>query len=74
MANCVVCKRKLVNDEISVTKKLLGMGESSFYCRACLADKFHVDVATIDRKIAQYRALGCWLFAENGDENTEETS
>ena len=68
MANCTVCGSRLTNDEIAVSRKLLGVGVTDFYCRACLADKFRVGVETIDEKIRRYRALGCWLFAGDGDE------
>jgi hypothetical protein len=68
MANCADCRRRLTNDEVAVTRKLLGLGETSFYCKTCLAGKFRVDEATIDGMIRRYRELGCWLFAGNGDE------
>ncbi len=74
MADCRVCRAKLSNDEIAVTRKLVGMSEQEFYCKKCLADRFRVDVGTIEMKIRQFRANGCWLFAteeENPDERNK---
>ncbi|MBP5255563.1 MAG: hypothetical protein IJU75_02305 [Clostridia bacterium] len=74
MADCKVCRAKLSNDEIAVTRKLVGMCEQEYYCKKCLADKFRVDVGTIDEKIRQFRRNGCWLFPpeeERSDERTE---
>ena len=72
MADCRVCGRKLTNDEIAVTRKLVGMCETSFFCRGCLAERFGVGVETIDMKIKQFRRNGCWLFADDGAEGDRE--
>ncbi|MBR5768159.1 MAG: hypothetical protein IKX86_05770 [Clostridia bacterium] len=67
MADCRVCRKKLSNDEIAVTRKLVGMCETEFYCKKCLAEKFRVSVETIDSKISQFRKNGCWLFADENE-------
>ena len=37
MADCRQCGRKLTGDEIAVTRKLIGLCETGFYCKTCSA-------------------------------------
>lgn len=60
--NCKECGRKLVNDEISVNRKMINRNATSFLCKSCIADYFGVDEAKIDKKIEQFKAYGCRLF------------
>jgi len=51
-------------DEIGITKKLINRGATAFYCKLCLANEFHCEVALIDDKITQFREMGCTLFVK----------
>ena len=64
MADCRQCGRKLTGDEIAVTRKLIGLCETGFYCKTCLAAYFHCGEDIIDLKIRQFREAGCYLFPE----------
>ena len=70
MADCRACGRKLTGDEIAVTRKLIGLCETSFYCKSCLAAYFHCGEDVIDWKIRQFREAGCYLFPDLPEENT----
>ena len=62
MAECKNCRRTLTSDEIGLTKKLINRGATEFYCIDCLADTFDCDTALLNKKIEQFRAMGCTLF------------
>lgn len=62
MAECKNCRRALTNDEIGLTKKLINRGATDFYCIDCLSDMFNCDTALLNKKIEQFRAMGCTLF------------
>ena len=70
MAQCMKCKRELVNDEIGLHKKLINRGATRFMCLSCLAQFFHCDEALLRQKIEQFRENGCVLFAQ-GSANQE---
>ena len=62
MQQCEYCAQKLSTNEIGISLRLLGKDGHKLLCRSCLAKEFHVDVEIIDKKIQQYRELGCPLF------------
>ncbi|PKM62605.1 MAG: hypothetical protein CVU97_04425 [Firmicutes bacterium HGW-Firmicutes-21] len=61
--SCIKCGDILVNDDIGATKKLINRGSTEFLCIPCLAKHFNVTEELIRRKIEEYRAYGCSLFA-----------
>lgn len=63
MSECKNCKRKLTGDEIGLTKKLINRGATEFYCIDCLAEMFKCDKELLEKKIEQFRKMGCALFA-----------
>ncbi len=67
MSNCASCGRKLTNDEIGITKKLINRGTDTFYCVTCLSKMFKVDESLIYDKIEHFRRQGCILFADDHD-------
>ena len=71
MAVCRKCSRRLTGDEIAVTRKLIGLCETSYYCKTCLAAYFHCGEEIIDLKIRQFREAGCYLFPDLPTKNTE---
>ncbi len=66
MANCRTCGKPLHPDEIGLTKKLINRGATTFYCVDCLAKQFQVEPDDLRRKIEEFRAMGCVLFAPKG--------
>ncbi|MBR1811768.1 MAG: hypothetical protein IJ766_09055 [Clostridia bacterium] len=67
MADCKQCGKCLTGDEIGLTKKLMGKAVSEFLCLDCLAVHFGCGTALLQSKIAQYKKMGCALFA--GEDN-----
>ena len=63
MARCKNCGRTLTGDEIGLYRKLVNRGAREYLCKDCLAAHFSCDTALLDEKIAQFRAMGCILFA-----------
>lgn len=62
MRNCCDCGTKLSTNEIAISLRLLGRATERVLCTACLARQLRVDRELIERKIEQFRALGCPLF------------
>lgn len=62
MSGCKNCGKKLVPNEIGLTKKLINRGSTEFYCMDCLAEMFKCDKELLERKIEQFRKQGCVLF------------
>ncbi len=62
MAECKNCKKQLTNDDIGLTKKLINRGSTEFYCIDCLAGIFKCDRPLLEKKIEQFRKMGCALF------------
>lgn len=65
MAQCVQCGRKLTGDEIGVYRKLVDRTAEKFLCKTCLAAYFEVSEDKIDKKIEQFKRIGCLLFAQS---------
>ena len=59
---CVSCSRKLVPDEIALTRKIINRGAQSFFCLSCLARRLDVPESALREKIIQFRRMGCTLF------------
>lgn len=62
MSNCKECGRILTTNEIGISMRLLGRDGRQLMCRECLARDLKVDPELIDRKIEQFKQLGCPLF------------
>ena len=67
MASCRTCGRALTNDEIGMTKKMVNRGATEFFCMDCLAAYHRVPVENLYRKLEEFRAMGCTLFAPVGE-------
>lgn len=59
---CMKCGRKLIRDEIALTKRLINRGATEFMCLTCLAEKFKVSEERLKEKIEQFKESGCTLF------------
>lgn len=66
MPQCRTCQRDLTPDECALTRRLINRGATEYLCKSCLAAHFSCSEAVLDDKIAQYKALGCGLFAREG--------
>ncbi len=63
MAACRACGRALTGDEIGMTKKMINRGAREFFCMDCLAAYHRVPVEALYKKLKEFRAMGCTLFA-----------
>lgn len=62
MDHCQNCGQTLSTNEIGISLRLLGRDGRRILCRECLALELKVDPALIDRKIEQFKRMGCPLF------------
>jgi len=59
---CCDCHRPLKKDEIALTRKLIDVDATSFYCIDCLAAYLECDVSDLKVKIQEFKEEGCSLF------------
>ena len=64
MVQCFQCGRQLTADEIAVYRKMVNREANQFLCKTCLAAYFGVDEDKIDKKIQQFKRIGCLLFVQ----------
>ena len=64
MGKCFECGRRLTGDEIAVYRKLVDRMAEKFLCKSCLAAYFEVSEEKIDKKIEQFKRIGCLLFVQ----------
>ena len=64
MANCTACGKPLSDDEVGLHKKLVNRGATEFMCITCLSKFFNCEEELLLKKIEEFRALGCMLFAK----------
>ena len=62
MQVCKNCSKSLSTNEIGISMRLLGRDGKNLFCRECLAKELKVSPEVIDKKIEQFRAMGCPLF------------
>ena len=62
MLTCITCGRPLEKDEVALTKKLINRGATQYLCFDCLANKFEVTREDLEKKIEEFRQMGCTLF------------
>lgn len=65
MAVCKKCGRKLTQDEVAITKRLISRAATEFLCIDCLADYFRCKKSVILDRIRYYKEMGCTLFSSN---------
>lgn len=59
---CCECQRKLVKDEIALSRKLLGVNIEEFYCLQCLSEYLECTLSDLQIKIQEFKEQGCALF------------
>lgn len=62
MQACQCCSRTLSTNEIAISMRLLGRDGRALFCRECLARELKISPELIDKKIEQFRSMGCPLF------------
>jgi len=62
MQVCQHCAKALSTNEIGISMRLLGRDGRSLFCRECLAKELKIEPELIDRKIEQFKKMGCPLF------------
>ena len=62
MQACQYCSRTLSTNEIAISMRLLGRDGRALFCRECLARELKISPELIDKKIEQFRSMGCPLF------------
>lgn len=61
--DCIACgKKQLLNNEISLNKKILGRGINQFYCLNCLAEYLEITPEELLHRIEYFKSQGCTLF------------
>ena len=65
MVQCFQCGRQLTVDEIAVYRKMVNREADKFLCKTCLAAYFEVGEDKIDKKIEQFKRIGCLLFVQS---------
>ena len=62
MLTCARCGREIGRDEVGLTRKLVNRGATKFLCIDCLAQMFEVTRQDLEKKIEEFRQMGCTLF------------
>lgn len=62
MLTCARCGREIGRDEVGLTRKLVNRGATQYLCYECLARTFEVTREELERKVREFREMGCTLF------------
>ncbi len=62
MLTCESCGRPLGRDDMGLTRKLINRGATKYLCIDCLAQMFEVTRQDLEKKIEEFRQMGCTLF------------
>lgn len=60
-AKCIECDRKLMKDEIALSKKLLE-DTNDYYCLECFSKYLGCSEQDLIDKIQEFKEQGCTLF------------
>ena len=60
---CCQCSAAVSPDEKGLARKLINRGTTDYLCFRCMAARFDVPVAALQRKVEEFREMGCTLFA-----------
>jgi hypothetical protein len=60
--NCYVCETELDKTAVALTRKLLDLKATRFYCLPCLANYLDVTVDELLAKVEEFKEQGCALF------------
>jgi len=62
LIKCIDCGATLKKDEIALSKKMLGLTITLFYCIDCLAVTLDCESEDLEIKILEFKEQGCALF------------
>lgn len=62
MSRCRDCEKELTTNEIGISIRLMSRDGKLLLCRQCLSQELKVAPEIIDKKIDQFRQMGCPLF------------
>ena len=60
--HCVLCGAKLTRDEIGLYKKLVNRGATTFHCKTCLCEEFHMTPKQADEHDRELPGAGMCAF------------
>jgi len=61
---CVKCNRPVSHDEIGLYKRIFNRGAETFWGIHCISETLDCPVPKLEKKIAEFRDMGCTLFTE----------
>ena len=61
---CTECGIHLTQDDIGLTKKLLGKTLTEYCCVHCISKRLNVSEQRLREKIEEFRKSGCTLFSQ----------
>lgn len=59
---CKKCGSEMCRDEVAVYMRMCDRRATEFLCKVCLAEFYGCGTDAIDRKIDQFKRIGCVLF------------
>lgn len=59
---CIECGKNLTYNEVGIYKKLINRDSNEFMCKKCLAEMLKVPETVINKKIDDFKRMGCTLF------------
>ena len=59
---CIKCGKELTNLDISIHKKMINRGATSFQCMDCLCDYLRISHESMLEKARSFQRQGCVLF------------
>lgn len=59
---CCDCGKSLKKDEIALTRKLIDIDATEFYCLDCMAEFIGCSKQDLIEKIQEFKEQGCTLF------------
>ena len=59
---CCDCGKPIKKDEVALSKKLIDIDTTDYYCLECLADNIGCSVEDLIDKITEFKEQGCTLF------------
>ena len=59
---CIKCSCELTNNDIGLHKKLINRGAKEYMCINCMSQYFKIPVNVLEKKIVEFKNMGCTLF------------
>lgn len=59
---CRECSKELNKDEKAIYYRLVNRNTKDFLCIPCLSNKFKCKIEDINKRIVEFKNMGCTLF------------